>query len=118
MEAVARLRNCPSSPRKMRLVADIVRGEAVESALNILRFSKNHASRDIEKLLASAINNWEQKNESSAEDAGLIIKTITVDSARMIKRFRPAPFGRPHRIRKRSNHVTIIVDSKPEEEAS
>jgi len=114
MEAVAKLRNCPSSARKMRLVADIVRGESVEKALNILRYSKKHASRDVEKLLASAIANWEQKNESAAEDASLVVKTITVDGAGMIKRFRPAPFGRPHRIRKRSNHLTIVVDSKSE----
>ncbi len=112
MEAVAILRNCPSSPRKMRVVADTVRGEQVGKALNILRFSKKHASRDLEKLLTSAIANWESKNESRAEDADLFVKIIKVDGAGMIKRFRPAPFGRPHRIRKRSNHITIIVDSK------
>lgn len=119
MEAKARLRNCPTSPRKMRKVADMVRGAKVEDALNILKFSKQHASRNIEKLIISAISNWEQANEGlNAVDNDLVVKTITVDSGRMLKRFRPAPFGRPHRIRKRSNHVTVVLDSTNGSDAS
>jgi len=111
--AFAKLNNCPTSPRKMRLVADLVRGQKVERALNILRFSSKEASRKLEKLLLSAINNWEQKNsDAKVEDAGLIVKTIMVDGGRVIRRMRPAPQGRGYRIRKRSNHVTLIVDSK------
>jgi len=111
MESVARLRNHPTSPRKMRLVADAIRGENVEKALSILRFSTKHASRPLERLLLSAIANWQNKNEAEAT-SDLYIKRIHVDGGKMIKRFRPAPFGRAYRIRKRSNHVTIIVDSK------
>jgi large subunit ribosomal protein L22 len=110
--AFAKLNNCPSSPRKMRLVADLVRGQKVERALNILRFSAKEASRKLEKLLLSAINNWEQKNENaSIEEAELFVKEIRVDGGAMLKRLRPAPQGRAHRIRKRSNHVTIVLGS-------
>ncbi len=105
---VAKLKGCPTSPRKMRLVADLVRGLEVEKALNILKFNSKEASINLEKLLLSAIANWQAKNEdASIEDAGLYIKTITVDGAGMLKRLRPAPQGRAHRIRKRSNHVTL-----------
>ena len=108
--AFAKLNNCPTSPRKMRLVADLVRGQKVERALNILRFSSKEASRKLEKLLLSAINNWEQKNaEGNVAEAGLIVKEIRVDGGMMLKRLRPAPQGRAHRIRKRSNHVTIVL---------
>ncbi|WP_159022783.1 50S ribosomal protein L22 [Formosa sp. L2A11] len=108
--AFAKLNNCPTSPRKMRLVADLVRGEKVEKALNILRFSSKEASNRLEKLLLSAIANWQSKNEdASIEDAELIVKEIRVDGGSMLKRLRPAPQGRAHRIRKRSNHVTIVV---------
>lgn len=108
--AFAKLNNCPTSPRKMRLVADLVRGQKVERALNILRFSQKEASRKLEKLLLSAINNWQQKNvEASLEDAGLFVQEIRVDGGAMLKRLRPAPQGRAHRIRKRSNHVTIVL---------
>ena len=110
--AFAKLNNCPTSPRKMRLVADLVRGQKVELALNILRFSQKEASRKLEKLLLSAINNYVQKNEvANLEEAGLFVKTITVDGGMMLKRLRPAPQGRAHRIRKRSNHVTIVLGS-------
>ncbi|MBQ0117743.1 MAG: 50S ribosomal protein L22 [Flavobacterium sp.] len=108
--AFAKLNNCPTSPRKMRLVADLVRGEKVEKALNILRFSSKEASRKLEKLLLSAIANWQAKNaDSNLEEAGLVIKEIKVDGGAMLKRLRPAPQGRAHRIRKRSNHVTIVL---------
>ena len=110
--AFAKLNNCPTSPRKMRIVADLVRGQKVELALNILRFNSKEASRKLEKLLLSAINNFEQKNaESSVEEAGLFVKEIRVDGGMMLKRLRPAPQGRAHRIRKRSNHVTIVLGS-------
>jgi large subunit ribosomal protein L22 len=110
-QAFAKLNNCPTSPRKMRLVADLVRGEDVYKALNILKFSPKHASRNLEKLLLSAINNWEQKNDGEdATEANLVVKSINVDSARMLKRIQAAPQGRAHRIRKRSNHVTLIID--------
>ena len=110
-QVVAKLNNCPTSPRKMRLVADLVRGEDVYKALNILKFNPKHASRNIEKLLLSAINNWEQKNEGEdPSEAKLFIKSINVDSARMLKRIQPAPQGRAHIIRKRSNHVTLTID--------
>jgi large subunit ribosomal protein L22 len=110
--AFAKLKNCPTSPRKMRLLADLVRGQKVERALNILRFSAKEASRKLEKLLLSAINNWEQKNENgSIEEAGLFVQEIRVDGGSMLKRLRPAPQGRAHRIRKRSNHVTIVLGS-------
>lgn len=114
--AFAKLNNCPSSPRKMRLVADIIRGENVNKALYILRYSKKDASEKLEKLLLSAIANWQNKNEDSdIEDANLYVKEIFVDSARQLKRLRPAPQGRAHRIRKRSNHVTLILGTKTEE---
>ena len=109
----AKLNNCPTSPRKMRLVADIIRGKNVQDALNILKFSNKEASSRLEKLLASAINSWEQKNEGQrAEEANLFVKTVNVDGGRMLKRVQPAPQGRAHRIRKRSNHVTLVVDSR------
>ena len=111
--AFAKLNNCPTSPRKMRLVADLVRGEKVERALHILRFNPKEASRRLEKLLLSAIANWQAKNEdANIEDADLFVKEIRVDSGSMLKRLRPAPQGRAHRIRKRSNHVTIVVAAK------
>lgn len=110
----ASLRNCPTSPRKMKLVADLIRGKEVNLALGILKFSRQDASYRLEKLLLSAIDNWKQKNEGkNVEDANLYVKTIYVDSARILKRIQPAPQGRAHRILKRSNHVTIFVDSKP-----
>jgi large subunit ribosomal protein L22 len=108
----AKLNNCSISPRKMRLVADLVRGKAVEKALGILKFNTKSASRYVEKLLMSALSNWQAKNENQdISDASLFIKEIRVDSAGMIKRLRPAPQGRAHRIRKRSNHVTLILGS-------
>lgn len=111
--AFAKLNNCPTSPRKMRLVADSVRGKKVDSALTILKFSQKEASNKLEKLLMSAISNWQSKNEDSdVEQANLFIKEIRVDSAGMLKRLRPAPQGRAHRIRKRSNHVTLILGSQ------
>ncbi|KZE75308.1 50S ribosomal protein L22 [Myroides marinus] len=110
--AFAKLNNCPTSPRKMRLVADLVRGQKVEKALNILKFSSKEASRNLEKLLLSAIANWQAKNsDANIEEAGLIVKEIRVDGGMMLKRLRPAPQGRAHRIRKRSNHVTIVLGS-------
>ncbi len=110
-EYFAKLRNVPSSPRKMRLVVDMVRGQEVFKALGILKFSNKEASRKVEKLLRSAIANWEQKNERKAETGELYVKTIFVDEAPMLKRLRPAPQGRGYRIRKRSNHVTVFVDT-------
>ena len=108
-----KLNNCPTSPRKMRKVSDMIRGEEVYKALSILQFSPQDAARRLEKLLRSAIANWEAKNEGERpEDNNLVVKEIKVDSARMLKRIQPAPQGRAHRIRKRSNHVTLIVDSK------
>jgi len=108
--AFAKLNNCPTSPRKMRLVADLVRGEKVEHALNILKFNSKEASGRLEKLLLSAIANWQAKNEEAdIEEAELIVKEIRVDGGSMLKRLRPAPQGRAHRIRKRSNHVTLVV---------
>ncbi len=108
--AFAKLNNCPTSPRKMRLVADLVRGERVEKALNILKFSQKEASNRLEKLLLSAIANWQAKNEdANIEEAELFVKEIRVDGGTMLKRLRPAPQGRAHRIRKRSNHVTLVV---------
>jgi large subunit ribosomal protein L22 len=113
MEAIAKLNNCPTSPRKMRLVVDLIRGEQVEKALYILKFTNKEAAQRVEKLLLSAIKNWEAKNEGQRpEDNELFVKTIFVDGGRQLKRLRPAPQGRGHRIRKRSNHVTLIVDSK------
>ncbi|MCZ6694571.1 MAG: 50S ribosomal protein L22 [Bacteroidetes bacterium] len=112
MEAVARLNNVPTSPRKMRLVADMIRGESVNRALNILKFEPKVGAARIEKLLLSAVANWQSKNEEvKLEEADLYVKEILVDSARMLKRLRPAPQGRAHRIRKRSNHVTLVVDN-------
>ncbi len=107
------LNNCPTSPRKMRLVADMIRGKEVLKALDILRFSPKDASFRLEKLLKSAIANWEVKNSGKrADESNLIVSNIQVDAAGMIKRYRPAPQGRAHRIRKRSNHVTLYIDSK------
>ena len=111
--AFAKLNNCPTSPRKMRSVADLVRGQKVEKALQILKFSNKEASRRVEKLVLSAISNWQEKNEdASIEDADLFIKEIRVDGGSMLKRLRPAPQGRAHRIRKRSNHVTVVLGAK------
>ena len=109
--AFAKLHNVPTSPRKMRLVADMVRGKEVNLALGLLKFSNKEAAQRVEKLLRSAIANWEAKNERKAEAGELCVKTIFVDCAPMLKRLRPAPQGRGYRIRKRSNHVTIIVDT-------
>ncbi|GLB48836.1 50S ribosomal protein L22 [Neptunitalea lumnitzerae] len=110
--AFAKLNNCPTSPRKMRIVADLVRGQKVEKALAILKFNSKDASRSLEKLVLSAIANWQAKNEeASLEDADLFIKEIRVDGGTMLKRLRPAPQGRAHRIRKRSNHVTVVLGS-------
>lgn len=111
MEAVAKLNNYPTSPRKMRLLADLIRGMEVEKALEVLQYNPKHPATPLYKLLKSAINNWEQKNsEDRVEDAGLVVKTIMVDGGRVLKRMRPSAQGRGHRILKRSNHVTIIVD--------
>lgn len=111
--AFAKLNNCPTSPRKMRLVADQVRGEEVEEALAILRYSTKEASRRLEKLLLSAIANWQAKNEDAdIENADLFVQEIRVDGGRMLKRLRPAPQGRAHRIRKRSNHVTLVLGAR------
>jgi large subunit ribosomal protein L22 len=119
MEAVAKLRNYPTSPRKMRLLADEIRGMAVEKALALLEHHPQHSSKPLYKLLWSAVKNWEQKNEGqSAADNPLVVKTIFVDGARVLKRMRPAPQGRGYRIRKRSNHVTIAVDAKQVSEAA
>ena len=109
--AFAKLTNIPTSPRKMRLVADIVRGQEVFRALGILKFSNKEAAARVEKLLRSAIANWEAKNDQKAESGMLRISTIYVNPAPMLKRLRPAPQGRGYRIRKRSNHVTLIVDT-------
>jgi len=110
--AFAKLNNCPTSPRKMRLVADQVRGESIVKALAILKFSPKEASRKLEKLLMSAISNWQSKNESEdIEKANLFVSEIRVDGGSMLKRLRPAPQGRAHRIRKRSNHVTLVLGS-------
>jgi len=108
---MASLNNCPTSPRKMRLIADLVRGMDVTKASGVLQFTKNHAARDLEKLLRSAIANYEQKSGQRWEEASLFIKEISVDSGRMLKRIQPAPQGRAFRIRKRSNHVTMILGS-------
>jgi len=111
MEATAKLRNCPMSARKMRRVVDLIRGKGVDDALNILKFSKQEASRWLEKVLLSAISNWEQSSSTSADDYDLIVKTAFVGEGTMLKRFRPAPQGRATRIRKRTNHVTLIVEN-------
>lgn len=111
--AMARLNDVPTSPRKMRLVADMIRGMRVELALHALQYSSKEASNRVYKLLRSAIANWEAKNEGKRiEDSNLYVKEIYVDPGRMLKRVQPAPQGRAHRIRKRSNHVTLIVDSR------
>lgn len=113
MEAVAKLKNNPTSTRKMRLLADLIRGMEVEKALAVLKHHAKHSSVPLEKLLLSAVNNWEQKNESNkVENAGLYVKRISVDGGATLKRLRPAPQGRGYRIRKRSNHVTIVVDGR------
>ncbi len=112
----ARLKGVPSSPRKMRYVVDMVRGMEVNRALGVLRFSKKKAAIDVEKLLRSAITNWETKNDRKAEDGELFVSRIFVDEGVTMKRMRPAPQGRGYRIRKRSNHVTVFVDTKPNDE--
>ncbi len=114
MEALAKLKNCPMSARKMRLVVDLIRGKKVDEALNVLRYTKKEAAVWLEKILLSAIANWEYKNgmNVSADDYDLYIKEAFSDEAATLKRFRPAPHGRAHRIRKRSNHVTLIVANK------
>lgn len=116
--AFAKLTNIPSSPRKMRLVADLVRGKEAFRALGILKFSNKEAAAQLEKLLRSAIANWEAKNERKAESGELYVSTIYVNCAPMLKRLRPAPQGRGYRIRKRANHVTIIVDTIPNDNNS
>ena len=117
--AFAKLNNVPTSPRKMRLVADLVRGVEVDKALQILKFNTKEASGRLEKLLLSAIANWQAKNEdASIEESQLYVKEIFVDSARMLKRLRPAPQGRAHRIRKRSNHVTLVIGSNQNTESN
>ena len=114
-KAFAVLRNCPTSPRKMRLLADLIRNADVNKALGILKYNSKEASIRLEKLLLSAIANWQQKNEGvRIEDSNLIVKEIFVDSGRVLKRLRPAPQGRGYRIRKRSNHVTLVLDSNNE----
>ena len=112
MEAVAKLRNYPTSPRKMRLLADLIRGQKVEKVLAELEHSPKHPAVPLRKLVLSAINNWKQKNEGG-DESELVVKTIFVDGARTLKRMRPAPQGRGYRVRKRSNHVTVIVDNAP-----
>ncbi len=110
--SVAKLKNVPTSPRKMRLVADLIRGERVSKALNILKYEPKVGAPKLEKLLLSAISSWESKHQDvKLEEADLFVKEIWVDGGRILKRLRPAPQGRAHRVRKRSNHVTIIVDS-------
>src|SRR5258707_4462628 len=116
MEAVAKLNNYPTSPRKMRLLVDLIRGMEVEKALAVLEHNPKHPAVPLRKLVMSAISNWKQKNEGG-DEAGLVVKTIMVDAARVIKRMRPAPQGRGYRVRKRSNHVTVVVDQKVSEPA-
>ncbi len=112
--ATSYLKNVPTSPRKMRLVADLIRGERVSKALNILKYEAQHASAKMEKLLLSAISSWEAKNgDVKLEEADLFVKEVFVDGGRILKRLRPAPQGRAHRVRKRSNHVTLTVDRMP-----
>jgi large subunit ribosomal protein L22 len=112
-KAMAVLNNCPTSPRKMRLVVDMIRGVDVNRALDILRYSSKEASQKVEKLLLSAIANWQKKNEEvRVEKSNLYVKEVFVDGGRTLKRLRPAPQGRGYRIRKRSNHVTIVLDSR------
>ena len=114
MEAVAKLKNCPMSARKMRLVVDLIRGKSIDEALNTLRYTKKEAASWLEKLLLSAIANWEYKNDMSfnAEDYDLYVKTVFSDEGTFLKRYRPAPQGRAHRIRKRTNHVTLVVENR------
>jgi len=112
----AKLRNVPTSPRKMRLVVDMIRGMEAFRALGVLKYANKEAAARVEKLLRSAITNWEEKNERKAENGELFIKSISVDGARTLKRMRPAPQGRGYRIRKRSNHVTLFVDTKTEKQ--
>lgn len=113
-QSVAYLNNVPTSPRKMRLVVDLIRGQRVNHALNILKYEAKHPSGPLEKLLISAIKNWEVKNaDAKLEEADLYVKEIFVGGGRILKRLRPAPQGRAHRVRKRSNHVTLVVDSMP-----
>jgi large subunit ribosomal protein L22 len=110
------LKNCPTSPRKMRLMADLIRGKEVNRALDLLKFSSKEASNRLEKVVLSAIANWQNKNENvRLEDSNLVIKEVFVDSARMLKRIQPAPQGRAYRIRKRSNHVTVILGNLNEQ---
>ena len=112
----AKLNNCPTSPRKMKLVADLIRGMDVEKALAELKLNAKEASGRMEKLLLSALANWESKNEGKNMDQeNLYVSEVKVDSGRMLKRIQPAPQGRAHRIRKRSNHVTLVVDSRKKE---
>jgi large subunit ribosomal protein L22 len=114
MKAVAKMRNCPLSARKMRLVIDTIRGRAVDDALNVLKYSKQEASTWAEKTLLSAIANWEYKNDmaANADDFDLFIQEIRSDEGTMLKRFRPAPHGRAHRIRKRTNHLIVVVENR------
>lgn len=114
MKAVAKMRNCPLSARKMRLVIDTIRGKNVDDALNVLKYSKQEASTWAEKTLLSAIANWEYKNDmaANADDYGLFVQEIRSDEGTMLKRFRPAPHGRAHRIRKRTNHLTVVVENR------
>ncbi len=114
MEAVAKLKNCPMSARKMRMTAGIIRGKGITEALGILKFSKREGSIWLEKVLLSAVANWENKNDMalSADDHDLFIKTLLVDQGTSLKRFRPAPHGRAHRIRKHQNHVTLVVENR------
>lgn len=115
-KAQARLRNVPTSPRKMRLVTDLIRGQEVNRALDILKFSKQEASRRLEKLLLSAIANWQAKNEGvRLEESDLYVKEVQVDGGRILRRIQPAPQGRAYRIRKRSNHVTLVLGSRKQE---
>ncbi len=114
MEAVAKLKNCPMSARKMRMVAYTIRNKEVDKALDILKFTKKEGGVWLEKLLLSAIDNWKQKTNDEPDDHRLFIKTLLVDEGAQLKRFRPAPYGRAHRIRKRTNHVTIVVENKIE----
>jgi large subunit ribosomal protein L22 len=116
MEAVAKLKKCPMSARKMRLVVDNIRGKSIDDALNILRFTKKEAASWLDKLVLSAVANWEYKNNMAvnADDYDLFIKEAFVDEGTMLKRFRPAPHGRAHRIRKRTNHVTLVVENRIE----
>ena len=114
----AKLNNYPTSPRKMRLLADLIRNKPVEHALNVLRFHAQHASTPLSKLIVSAVKNYEAKTGLRAEDSNLFVKEIRVNEGAMLKRFRPAPQGRAYRIRKRSNHVTVVLDTKKEEQQS